>query len=115
MLRLLTDEDFDGRILRGVWRRCPTADILRVQDVGLRTFGDPVVLAWAAAEDRIVLSQDGRTMHIHASTRVRAGEPMPGVFVLSGKATFAEAIDAIVYLIEASDPSEWIDQIVRIP
>ena len=33
MLRLLSDEDFHGAIVRGVRRRCAECDIVRVQDV----------------------------------------------------------------------------------
>lgn len=35
MLRLATDEDFNNRILRGLLRRRPGLDIVRVQDAGL--------------------------------------------------------------------------------
>ena len=35
MLRLATDEDFNNRILRGLLRRKPNLDIVRVQDAGL--------------------------------------------------------------------------------
>jgi hypothetical protein len=34
-IRFLVDEDFDNDILRGVLRRKPNLDIVRVQDVGL--------------------------------------------------------------------------------
>lgn len=37
MIRLLTDEDLDNRIYRGIKLRLPDLDIVRVQDVGLRT------------------------------------------------------------------------------
>lgn len=40
MLRLATDEDFNNRILRGLLRRRPDLDIVRVQDAGLRGRGD---------------------------------------------------------------------------
>ncbi len=33
--RFLTDEDFDNVILRGLLRRMPGLDAVRVQDVGL--------------------------------------------------------------------------------
>ena len=36
----------------------PTLDIVRVQDVGLRTASDPDILAWAASEGRILLTHD---------------------------------------------------------
>lgn len=35
MLRLATDEDFNNRIVRGLLRRQPDLDILRVQGAGL--------------------------------------------------------------------------------
>ena len=44
MLRFLTDEDFNGRVLAGVLRRLPDLDIVRVQDVGLRTLDDTFIL-----------------------------------------------------------------------
>ena len=36
--RFLTDEDFDNRILRGLIRRLPELDVVRVQDVGLGVY-----------------------------------------------------------------------------
>jgi len=50
MLRLTTDEDFNNRILRGVLRRLPKLDIVRVQDANLPKKDDPDVLEWAARE-----------------------------------------------------------------
>jgi hypothetical protein len=48
VIRLASDENFDGDILRGVLRRLPDLDIVRVQDAGLAATPDPIVLAWAA-------------------------------------------------------------------
>ncbi len=44
MLRLATDENFNMRIVSGVLRRLPEADIVRVQDAGLKGADDPIVL-----------------------------------------------------------------------
>ena len=62
MMRLLADENFHGVVVRHVLIRCPGLDLVRVQDVGLSGATDPEVLAWAAANDRIVLTHDHRTM-----------------------------------------------------
>jgi hypothetical protein len=35
VLNLVSDENFNGDILRGLYRRCPELDVVRVQDVGL--------------------------------------------------------------------------------
>ena len=78
MLKLVSDENFDGDILRGLFRRSPELDVLRVQDVGLSGKSDPAILAWAAAQDRIVLTHDRDTLPGFAYERVRAGEMMPG-------------------------------------
>ena len=43
-MRLLTDENFNGAILRGLIRRLPELDIVRVQDVGLMNTDDPEIL-----------------------------------------------------------------------
>jgi Domain of unknown function (DUF5615) len=48
MLKLLADENFDNTILRGLLRRQPDIDIIRVQDTELYGANDPTVLAWAA-------------------------------------------------------------------
>jgi hypothetical protein len=44
MLKLLADEDFNNDILRGVKRRNPDIDILRVQDTQVAGQPDTAVL-----------------------------------------------------------------------
>jgi hypothetical protein len=46
-LRWLADENFNNDILRALFRRNPTLDRVRVQDVGLSGVDDPTLLAWA--------------------------------------------------------------------
>jgi predicted nuclease of predicted toxin-antitoxin system len=58
VIKLVSDENFDGDILRGLLRRMPGLDVARVQDVGLAQAPDPTVLAWAAGEQRILLMHD---------------------------------------------------------
>lgn len=48
MLRLLSDENFNGDIIRGLFLRQPNLDLLRVQDVGLREVDDLEILDWAS-------------------------------------------------------------------
>ncbi len=47
-MHLAADENFNNDIVRGVLRRKPDADSVRIQDVGLSAADDPTVLAWAA-------------------------------------------------------------------
>ncbi len=62
MLRFAADENFNNNIIRGLLRRQPELDIIRVQDVGLRGADDPTVLEWAAQEGRVLLTHDVATI-----------------------------------------------------
>lgn len=64
MLRLLADENFNGDIIRGLLLRQPDLDLVRVQDVDLAGAEDPDVLAWAAENNRILLTHDRATTHM---------------------------------------------------
>ena len=72
-MRLLTDENFNGAILRGLVRRLPKLDIVRVQDVGLMNTDDPQILEWAASEGRILLTHDVTTITMYAYDPHSAG------------------------------------------
>ncbi len=115
MLRFAADENFNGDIVRGLLRRIPTLDIVRVQDVGLSGADDPSVLQWAADQRRIVVTHDISTLAKHASDRVVAGQPMPGVFEVRSVAPIGQAIDDLILLDECSIEGEWEGQVRFLP
>lgn len=115
MLPLATDEDFNNRILRGLLRRRPDLDTVRVQDVGLAGCPDAEVLAWAAREGRVLLTHDVTTMKRYVDERVAAGLPMPGVFEVIQQTTIAQAIEDVPLLAECSLEGEWEGQIRFLP
>jgi hypothetical protein len=49
-------------IIRGLLLREPELDVLRMQDVGLRTEDDASILAWAAQEGRVLITSDASTV-----------------------------------------------------
>ncbi len=115
MLRLLSDENFDGHILRGLFRRLPSIDLLRVQDVGLEHTADSEILEWAAAQGRILLTHDRRTVPRFAFERVAEGRRMPGVFVFDDRMPVGQAIDELFITVQCSDESEWNDLVTYFP
>jgi predicted nuclease of predicted toxin-antitoxin system len=70
MVRLLADENFHGDAVKGLLARRPKLDLIRVQDVGLIHADDPVILAWAALNDRILLTHDKATIPAFAYERI---------------------------------------------
>ena len=115
MLRLAADENFSGRIARGLRRRVPGLDLVRVQDAGLLGSGDAAVLEWAAREGRVLLTHDVRTLTGHALARVRAGQPMPGVVEVGRRVPVGPAIDELALLVGASLEGEWEGQVLYLP
>jgi predicted nuclease of predicted toxin-antitoxin system len=115
VLRFAADVNFHGDILRGLLRRMPDLDVVRLQDVGLDQATDPAILEWAAREGRIILSHDVSTLTGEAIRRVHAGLPMPGVFIVRKGAKRVQAIEDLLLLAGASEPGEWKGQVRYIP
>ncbi|HVX42816.1 MAG TPA: DUF5615 family PIN-like protein [Mycobacteriales bacterium] len=113
--RFLADENIDSDLVLGLRRRVDDIDIVRVQDVGLRTVGDPEILQWAADEERILISHDLRTIPMFAGECLAAGMLMPGVILLRSSMSIAQAIDEIAAIAVASDAEEWNSQIAYLP
>jgi uncharacterized protein DUF5615 len=107
MLRLAADENFNGDIVRGLLRRNPQLDIVRVQDVGLSGADDPSILEWAARENRIVVTHDISTLAKHAFDRVAAGRRLPGVFAVRSVGRMGQTIEDLCLLAECSLEGEW--------
>jgi predicted nuclease of predicted toxin-antitoxin system len=107
MLSLLSDENFNGDIVRGLSLRQPSLDLLRVQDVGLQKVDDPLILEWAAINRRILLTHDRATMPDFAYERLLQGQQMSGLFVINDRMPIRQAIDELLLLIGCSNPEEW--------
>jgi hypothetical protein len=115
VLRLVADENFNGRILRALQRRIPDLDVVRVQDTPLLGTADPDLLTWAAAEGRVVLTHDVTTLVGHAVRRVRSGEIMPGVIIVGRRAAVGAIAADLEVLILAGGPEELDRQIAYVP
>ena len=115
MIRLLTDENIDNDIMRGLARRLPQLDFVSVRDVGLAGSPDLVLLEWAAKEQRIMLTHDINTMVPDANQLVAQGEPMAGVIFVPERLEIGRAINDLVIVLECSTESDMRDRIERLP
>jgi predicted nuclease of predicted toxin-antitoxin system len=112
MLRLASDADVHGDLIRGLHRRLPEIDLVRVQDSLPEGAADSEVLAWAAAENRILITNDRDTMIGFAYLRVAAEEPVAGLIVTTNEQSLGEAIDDILLIAECISEEEIRDQVV---
>jgi hypothetical protein len=114
-MKLAADENFNGAVLRGLKRKLPELDIVRVQDTTLYESADPDVLAWTAEEGRILLTHDVETMPKYAFERVSTGLSMPGIVEVPQDMPVGKAIEQIAMIIGASSAEEWANQVVFLP
>lgn len=101
--------------MRGLRRRRPDLDTVRVQEAGLSGGVDHDVLEWAAREGRVLLTHDMSTMKRYAYERVEAGLPIPGVFQVSRDISLALVIEDILLIAEGSIAGEWQGQVRSLP
>lgn len=113
--RFLADENIDTDLVLGLRRRVDDIDVLRVQEVGLRTVGDHEILHWAADKGRILISHDLKTIPGFAVERLLAGLPMPGVILLPPSLSIAQAMEELAAIAGATDADEWNNQIAYLP
>jgi predicted nuclease of predicted toxin-antitoxin system len=114
-MKLLADENFDNNIIRGLLRRKPDVDIVRVQDVALSGKDDPNVLEWAAQDNRILLTHDVATITHYAYDRVAKNKPMPGVIEITSNASIGRVIEDLLLLLSCSLDGELENQIRYLP
>jgi len=100
MLRFAADENFNNDIVRGLLRRKPSLEIVRVQDAGLSGADDSTVLEWTAKEGRILLTHDVTTITRYAYERNQSHKPITCIFEVSRILPIGNANEDILLLAE---------------
>lgn len=113
--RLLTGEDVRGAVLDGLRRHHAGIDVIDVREVGLSSTPDPLVLEWAAAHGRVVVTQDEETMLGFAWDRVARSVRFPGMIVAPLRCPVAIAIREIAQVVEISDHDPLDDRVIHLP
>ena len=112
MIRFAADQNFNGQVIAGLKRRLPDLDIVHVHSVGLSRTPDPSLLAWAAEQQRVLLTHDIATVMRFAYERVASGLPMAGVFEVPQDMPVGAVIEELVIVATCSQEGEW-DGLVR--
>lgn len=115
MLRFLADEDFNNRIVRGLLRRQPDLDVIRVQDTPLAGASDLAILDWATRNNRILLTHDVSTMTGHAFERMRSGESLVGIIEVPQSAPIGQLIEDIILIAATCTSEEFENHVEYLP
>jgi uncharacterized protein DUF5615 len=90
-------------------------DFLAANRANLEGVPDPAVLAFAAEQDRVLVTSDFKTMPRYFGEFLQGGGSSPGVFLVKQHARIGEVIDALVLVWAASEADEWKNRIMEIP
>ncbi len=115
MIAILTDEDLNARIIRGLLRRVPDLDLMTVNAAGLAGRPDAAVLSQAAGAGRVLVTHDVNTMIEAALDRVLAGQRMPGVIAVPQQVGIGAAILDLALITSCAEPDELEGQIWYLP
>ena len=115
MKKILTDQNFDGPTLRGLLSRIPDLDLVRTEDIGLKGFADPDILAWAAEEDRLILTHDAKTFSRFAFKRMAQGKKFSGLILVPHNLSTRRAIEELMIVILCSTEDELQNAFMRLP
>ncbi len=112
MLRLVSDADVHGAIIRGLRRRSPEIDLVRVQDALPIGASDRDVLAWATAANRVLITNDRNTMLSLANEMHTAGTSVPGLIMTTNEQSIGSAIDDTLLIAQCLSEQEMRDQFI---
>jgi uncharacterized protein with PIN domain len=115
MLRLLIDQDLDHVILRALLLRVQNLDVITAHQAGLSNASDPELLAWAAEQERVVITHDRRTMPYHATSRIARAEKIAGIIIVSRQLPVSRVIDDLEIIVSCSDMVEWENIVKHLP
>ena len=115
LLRVLFDEDVDHRILRGLRRAHPQIDACAVSELGLAGRPDGEILAWAASEGRLLVTQDVHTMTAEHSAYVQSGRTSAGVVFILRHIPLGRAIADLALICGASTAEDWTNRTDFLP
>ena len=115
MIRFLADENFNGYVTSALRRRLSQLDFVTAAEAGLKGLSDPDLLAWAARDERVLLTHDVTTLIHFANERLRLGLSLSGVIVVNRRLRVSNVIEDLMLVAECSDGSEWQGKIRFLP
>ena len=115
-MKWLADENLRNAIIRGIVRRAPAFDILRVQDIPeVSGSNDLAVLNYATAEGRVVITHDLSTMVSAANTQLRVRSRCTPILFVPDSLPIGVVIEEILLLDQCSVETDWAAGVLYLP
>lgn len=115
MLRFLADQNFDGRIIKGLRARIPEVDLKTAREERVHTLADPELLRWTAEQDRVLLTHDKKTISDFVRELVTGGMDLPGVILIDMNAPLGKAIDDLEVAVGCGQSEDFRNTVYWLP
>ncbi len=115
-MKWLADENFRNAIIRGILRRVPEFDIVRAQDIPqISGHDDLVLLGYAAAEGRIVVTHDVSTMIPAMRERLRSTTRCAPIILAPDSLPVSVVVENLLLLDECGTDADWSAGVLYLP
>jgi hypothetical protein len=114
-VRFQADNDLDERIITATKRLAPEIDFRTAPSLGLHlSVPDDQVLVLTAAEGRVLVSHDRKTMPGHFE-RFIVNNTSPGLIIISQSLPVGKAAEWLHLIWVASEAEEYVNSIYSLP
>lgn len=115
-MKWLADENFRSAILRGLLRKSPALDIVRVQDVQeISGQDDRLLLRFATAEGRVVMTHDLSTMVPAMREQMRIESRCAPIVMVPDSLPVGAAVDDLLVLDRCATEGDWAAGVIYLP
>ncbi|MCI0524148.1 MAG: DUF5615 family PIN-like protein [Acidobacteria bacterium] len=113
-VRFQADNDLNQIIVKATVRSEPGIDFKTAHAAGLHGLNDLEVLARAAAEGRVLVSHDQKTMPRHFAEFIQTAVSS-GVLIAPQKMSINKVIDDLLLIWMVNEAEEWVNRIRILP
>jgi Domain of unknown function (DUF5615) len=114
MVRFQADADLNQTIVAALVRKNPATDFRSAAVSSLKGLSDAQVLALAAAEKRILVTHDAKTMPRQFAEFIQSHESS-GVIVVPQHQPVSTVVDELLLIGSATTPEDWTNRICYLP
>ncbi len=116
-IKYLFDENVNTNFKIALRHERPDIELYRIGDPGFPQCGtlDPEILIWCETNGFILVTNNRASIPVHLENHLKTGHRIPGIFILNTNMSLRETIEELMLIWEASDPSEYQDQIRFLP
>jgi hypothetical protein len=114
MVRFQADADLNQIIVAAVVRKDPAVDFRTATVAALEGMSDLQVLALAAAEGRVLVTHDAKTMPRHFAEFVRSHDSA-GVVVVPQHLPVSMVVEELLLIAAATSAEDWTNRICYLP